>query len=340
MKRLFMAVIALALVTQQAVAQKTVTIKGTVKGDTKGYNKIFVYGFGITNDSVSIADGKFEFKIPFNRPVVPAFYTEYERETTGGIRPYPIIIQEPGILELKDIDIEKGLYTGTISGIKSAEAFQAFNKQKGGTEEVKQFILHHPESFVSIYLLLLHKGTMADAELAAVYKNLNKEIRQTEEGKIVADYIRGLSASAIGKTIKDFTLNNEHDKPFSFSKLTGKYVILDFWASWCGPCKESFPHMKEIYQNYKGKNFEIYSISADESKSAWLKQLNKENLPWLQAHDSKNIARSQFAVSAFPTTFLIDPTGKVLLKELGFQSDGSSKIEQKLKEIFTDNKTR
>jgi thiol-disulfide isomerase/thioredoxin len=120
----------------------------------------------------------------------------------------------------------------------------------------------------------------------------------------------------------------------NFADLKGKYVLIYFWASWCVPCRRSFPHMREVYKKYKSDKFEIYSVSIDEDKSAWLKAVKEENNPWLQSLDTKNISQKGFAVTGVPSTFLIDPQGKIIAKEVGFDPEGGSEIEKKIEEVF------
>jgi thiol-disulfide isomerase/thioredoxin len=111
-------------------------------------------------------------------------------------------------------------------------------------------------------------------------------------------------------------------------------VLIDFWASWCVPCRKSFPHMREVYKAFKSDQFEIYSISIDQDKVAWLKAVKEENNPWLQSLDIKNVSQSGFAVTGVPSTFLIDPQGKIMAKEVGFDPNGGSEIEKKLTQLF------
>lgn len=92
--------------------------------------------------------------------------------------------------------------------------------------------------------------------------------------------------------------------------------------------------MKEVYKSYKSDQFEIYSISIDKNKAAWLKAVDEQQFPWVQTLDTKNIAHKGFAVTGVPTTYLIDPLGKILLKEVGFDPNGNSEIEKKLVELF------
>jgi thiol-disulfide isomerase/thioredoxin len=339
MKNTIIATLLMLLCHGQSSAQKTVTIKGTVNGDLQGHQQIYVYGKGIKSDTAIISNGQFELTLPFTQPFVPLFYDEYDVKIKKGISPYPVIIDRPGVVYLKDINIEKGLSSGKVSGIKSAEEFQEFNTQQASKSEkealaLEHFIKQHPDSYTGLYLLGRMRSSLSAPELERIYQLLSKNVKQLEEGRSITDYLNGLKNSAIGQTVKNFTLNTPEEKLLDFSVLKGKYVIIDFWASWCGPCKASFPHMKEIYKKYKSDKFEIYSISIDQSKSAWLNELKKQDLPWLQSLDTKSIATSSFAVSAVPTTFMIDPQGKILMKEIGFDSSGNGPLEKKLIEIF------
>jgi peroxiredoxin len=143
-----------------------------------------------------------------------------------------------------------------------------------------------------------------------------------------------LKNSAVGRQVKNFILPDPDGKPYSFEKLKGKYVIIDFWASWCSPCRQSFPRMRKIYEKFKGDKFEMYSISIDQSKEAWLKAVKEENNPWLQALDTKSIAKSGFAITGVPTTYLIDPNGKIIMKQVGIDPDSEGPLEKKLNEIL------
>jgi len=125
-----------------------------------------------------------------------------------------------------------------------------------------------------------------------------------------------------GKTAPDFTLLTPDGKPLSLSSFKGKYVLIDFWASWCIPCRQSFPKMKELYEKYKGSNFEILGVSDDSKKEAWLKALNDDKLTWPQVIDEfpEKYAPARvgtlYAVHFIPSTVLIDKEGKIIAKNL------------------------
>lgn len=356
-----------------AIAQDNVTIKGTISGDLKGYNKVYVYGNSIDRDSTLIQNGRFEFKVPFEKPMVLQFYCEYEAKLSRSLSPVAIFVDQPGVVSYDVADIGEGFHTGKSSGMKSvaelaqhnqrvlqaSKAIQAgLAKKYGDTISPKSpsynaylteyyalsnaksnklivdFIKANPDAMASSLLLTGGMSSMSPIELEQNYKLLSKRVAASEFGMMISDFLAGTKRSEVGQIVSDFSLNDPTDKPFAFSQLQGKYVMLDFWASWCGPCKASFPHMKELYEKYKGDKFEIYSISVDQSKPDWLTELKRQNLPWLQALDTKKLAKSNFGVNGVPTVFLIDPNGKILLKAVGLDPKGDGPVEKKLTEIF------
>ena len=138
-----------------------------------------------------------------------------------------------------------------------------------------------------------------------------------------------------GKTAPDFTLNTPEGKQLSLQSLRGRYLLVDFWASWCKPCRESFPKMKEIYSRFHGKGFEILGVSDDSKSEAWLKAIADDKLPWLHVIDEfpeKNKpARvgTLYATHYIPSTLLLDKEGKIVAKNLH-----AEELEKKLEELF------
>lgn len=127
--------------------------------------------------------------------------------------------------------------------------------------------------------------------------------------------------------------NDVNDKPLALSSLKGKVVLIDFWASWCGPCRQENPNVVRVYNQYKDKGFTIFSVSLDEKKDAWLKAIEADNLSWPN-HVSdlkgwKSAAAATYGVSSIPATFLIDETGKLIAMNLR-----GPQLEQKLQEIY------
>lgn len=191
---------------------------------------------------------------------------------------------------------------------------------------LEKFIRNHPNSYASLYLLSVNVGNMDLETIQTQYALLTKERQSSDEGKNIFTFMNSLKLTQVNSKIKDFSLLNSEGKKVSTKALRGKYVLIDFWASWCRPCVAEFPNLKELYKKYKDKNFEIVNISVDKSSEAWLKAVQKHQLPWLQAIDDKESQASNFAVSAVPAKFLIDPEGRIIMR------DGD--IDKKLHEIF------
>ena len=358
-----------------------VTIKGTLTGDLKGFNKIYIYT-RTTNDSANITDGHYTFTFPFEKPQLKFLYPEYIKGQGMMYSPYGILISEPGTYYVSSI-IEEGMHASKLKGPESLVLYNDFQKDYSNTykninlnlqkiygdtwwkqdeksplyqkiqystDSLKRALIlpmlhnlvsQHPGSFASAYILDgIGKdiGTVGDKE--GLYHSLTEKIKQSVAAKDYFDYIQGLRNSRVGETIGDFKLPDPAGKAIDFRAMKGKYVLIDFWASWCWPCRNSFPHMREIYKKYKGKNFEMYSISIDESKSDWLKAVGEEKNPWPQTLDTKNIATSIFAVTAVPSTFLISPDGKIIEKEVGFDPEGNGKIEKRIQKLFAEGNSK
>jgi len=136
----------------------------------------------------------------------------------------------------------------------------------------------------------------------------------------------------IGDLAPDITMNDETGKPFSLSSLKGKYVLVDFWASWCAPCRGENPNVVAAYNKYKNKNFTILGVSLDENKEAWQKAIDKDGLQWKQVSDLKgweNAAVALYGFDGIPYNVLLDPSGKIIAKELR-----GSALQTKLAEVL------
>ena len=119
----------------------------------------------------------------------------------------------------------------------------------------------------------------------------------------------------IGGTAPEIELPNQVDSILKLSSLNGKVVLIDFWASWCAPCRAANPYIQKLYKQYKAKGFEIFAVSLDVKKEAWLKAIKKDKLTYMQVYDRdgwNSKVAERFYVDMLPTNFLLDKTGKIV----------------------------
>ncbi len=144
--------------------------------------------------------------------------------------------------------------------------------------------------------------------------------------------IKRIAGVAIGEEAPDFTLPSPDGKTISLSSLKGKYILLDFWASWCGPCRQENPNVVRMYQKFKDKGFDIYGVSLDKEANAWKNAIQKDGLTWMHGSDLKfwNSEVAQiYGVRAIPATFLLDKEGTIIAKNLR-----GSALEAKLTQLL------
>ncbi len=216
---------------------------------------------------------------------------------------------------------------------KLAEKFSELqNEQK---VILKAYIQQHPASFVSLDALRSFGGPSPNySEVMPLYSTLAPAIQNSDNGKDYKASIEKLRATAVGAVAPDFTQNDPAGKPVSLSSFKGKYVLLDFWASWCGPCRQENPNVVKAYNQYKNKNFTILSVSLDRpnGKDAWLQAIKDDGLAWNHVSDLQfwnNQAAKLYGVQSIPGNFLIDPTGKIVAKDLR-----GDELEQKLAQLL------
>ncbi|MBX2930554.1 MAG: TlpA family protein disulfide reductase [Chitinophagaceae bacterium] len=116
----------------------------------------------------------------------------------------------------------------------------------------------------------------------------------------------------IGVTAPDISLKNPNGKVVSLSSLKGKVVLIDFWASWCGPCRTANKHLKKLYETYKEKGFEIYSISCDYTEKPWLRAIKADKITWTQVYDEASIVANKWRIAYLPSTFLLNKDGVIV----------------------------
>ncbi|MGN7823274.1 redoxin domain-containing protein [Chitinophaga sp. 22536] len=186
-------------------------------------------------------------------------------------------------------------------------------------ERSKQYIAAHPESPVSVDLIADMAVIGEYAPLDSLYRQLAPAAQQTAAGARLAKRLAILKKSAVGQPMIDFTQADVNGKPVRLSDFKGKYVLLDFWASWCGPCRAENPNVLKAYNTFKDKNFTVVGVSLDDKADKWKQAIEQDGMPWMQVSDLKgfrNEVAQQYGIQAIPCSFLIDPQGTIIAKDL------------------------
>ncbi|GHT59454.1 thiol:disulfide interchange protein [Bacteroidia bacterium] len=161
------------------------------------------------------------------------------------------------------------------------------------------------------------------------FDEFSPEAQQSYYGQILK---RELFPKKFTGETPSFTVNNgETDLSFADLAKGKKIIVIDFWASWCGPCRKEIPELKKIYENFSSKGFEIVSISIDDNKSAWQKALSQEKMNWPNFLDETKAIREQFNIRSIPATFMVNETGKIIMENFR-----SNELSQKLGELLNN----
>jgi thiol-disulfide isomerase/thioredoxin len=202
------------------------------------------------------------------------------------------------------------------------------------------YIKSHPQTLASMSYLSTLMNNIPFEELKADFEKMGPKYKQTFYGKSIAAKIRGEESTLAGKTAIEINKVDMTGKTISLAGLRGKYVLIDFWGSWCHPCRASHPHLKELYAKYKPSGFEIVGIaqeqrsSLDENRTAWKDAIKKDGIDWIQILNNEGIAQKDavqaYGVTVFPTKVLLDKEGKVVSRMTG----DSNEIAEQLSKVF------
>ena len=204
------------------------------------------------------------------------------------------------------------------------------------------FFLNNPQSYVTAFNLRFHVNYLSLDSLQFFYDNLGVKIQQSSPGKEIAKEIEQLRWGSPGSIAKDFTATDLQGNQLSLSDYKGKYVLLDFWASWCIPCRKGNPHLKELYAKYKDRGIEFIGIADDDqAEDKWKQAITKDSIDvWKHilrglkykknVFDRRNDINEKFGIQSLPTKILVDPEGKII----GRYSEEKGQLDDMLKKIF------
>ena len=302
------------------------TLQGKINVDSatiylKGFkNKMFY-----TIDSAKVTNGTFSFKGNVKRPELFGLTTD-RNETFS---PYYIFIENSTI----QVDIDTAnTRSASITGSVSNDLFQKYKSKHDGFR-IDSLIKANPKSPVAAYILYRNftsglSSKEIEADLALFDTSLS-DLSYLKELKEIAAVKKKLEN---GSPAIDFSGTTPDGKTVKLSGYFGNYLLLDFWASWCPPCRKENPNLVKVYNKYKAKGFNIFSVSLDKERENWVAAIANDHLAWVHVSDLKfwdSAPAKLYAVRNIPSNFLIDPKGNIIGRNLQ-----GEELNRKLGELF------
>lgn len=368
-----------AIACQFAGAQESFALQGTIKGMQTG--KVYLMYDNATgqpvNDSVTVSGGSFLFRGNIAEPTYASVMNRkgiHRMDDPGFVN----IWIEPAELtfECEAGNLKNYVLTGsgtndeqvTLEKAKAEvlaqlqplmEAYYA-EKDKDKAETIKEsmepyqkrigaidreFITTHPDSYVTAHLLMYKVPGMNYDEAQRCYDALSERVKKSHLAVRIAEEINKLRQGSPGSRAALFSRQDINGKPFHLADLKGKYVIIDFWASWCGPCRKSNPHLKEIYRKYKDKGLEVVCVADDDSaEDKWRGAVEKDGiqefhhvlrgLKWKNGRPDRSDDISElYGIHSLPTKILVDKEG-MIIGRFGGGGGTEADMDQQLKQIF------
>ena len=340
------------------------TIDGTIVGyrDSVIFLKKRESGEWVTVDSAKVTDGKFNLKGTAEQPEMCYLLNEKLHFRI------PLFLENSDITLTADMKNPEDV---KITGSKSQEQLDKFKKevktyndkledlykqysdaQEKGDKDLlekidssytvidsektvftKKYIAENNKSLAVPYILYRELSYSLEVkELDSMLNLIDTSLSSSVYYKLLDKKVKTLYNVAVGKKAPDFTLNDTTGNPVSLSQFRGKYLLIDFWAAWCRPCRAENPNNVKLYADYKDKGFEILGVSFDDNREAWVKAVKQDGLTWTQVSDLKgwnSAAGKLYAVSAIPHTVLLDKNGIIIAKNLR-----AEKLRDKISELL------
>ena len=316
-----------------AVTDTSYTLHGQVAGLDTGWVFLYHPGDGPI-DSTVISHGQFDFAGSVTEPQF--CHLVFKKLNRDNIYSLPFFLQA-GTLGLTGV--KNSIAALVPSGAPIQEEYLQYSKKVSLADDnqqkqlAKDYATAHPSSYVAVYEVLSYFSYNPNAEeLQALYNGFTPGIQSSHLGTELKKILDAALLTGIGRPAPVFTQADTKGKPVSLSSLKGQYVLVDFWASWCGPCRAENPNVLKSYRTYHSKGFTVLGVSLDDEKSPWMEAIKKDGLPWTELSDLKgwkNSAAVLYGVEGIPMNFLLDKNGVIIAK--GLRGDD---LEKKLAEFL------
>ncbi|WP_089896828.1 TlpA disulfide reductase family protein [Chitinophaga arvensicola] len=375
-------VLSLPLAFSQLVsAQQKFSISGTVTGDAPAkYYLQYSDGTKRITDSAIVKNGSFRFTGTLAQTTPGMFSAALSNNMTGNKKEQAYLFLEPApmTINIKNGDLSTIVLKGSVSNEdnvqleKAKEAatvqykplLEALRNEKDHDKSAaireqltpyfninsqlsRKFIREHHNSYLSLYLMRFEVGSMTLDSAKYYYNSLSAALQKSKDGQEIGKEIKSLEAGSPGSVAFNFSKPDINGQPLSLSDFKGKYVLLDFWASWCVPCRAGNPHLLELYKQYKDKGFEVISVSDDDrNHDAWKKAVEKDGIGvWkhvLRGLDMNKRMKNEpnpedvsdhFGIHSLPTQILVDPKG-VIIARYGGGGEEHEALDAKLKSVL------
>lgn len=330
------------------------TLNGTVVPAKEG--TILLYGFEngqpVPIDSTEVTNGAFTFKGEIDLADLYLIGYEGERQFIAqlflepsevSISIYPDSAQSNTVTGSASQDLFQKFMTETMEFSKKTQQLKMKYGQaqsSGNQDEVdailfeyetiqsnlqlyaRNFVSEYNDSPVGAYVYLMNFYQSDDiATMDSMLNVFDPSIAESQFIQVIKDKVEAERSTSIGASAPDFTINTIEGNEFTLSSLQGKYVLVDFWASWCQPCMKEMPNVIEQYKKYSDKGFEIVGISLDRQESPWKKAITDNEMNWIHAWDMADPSKQgetakAYNVQSIPSTFLLDKEGKIIEKNL------------------------